>query len=159
MSGWASAGASDAGLAWDYPKPFTLAVAPAADDIDGLKHINNAVYVRWCERVAWAHSGALGLSLADYAKLGRAMVIRRGEYDYLLPSVLGDELMLATWLTASDGKITLERRFQLIRRYDAATLMRGRWALVCVDMASGRPRRMPREFSTAYLAALVDRGE
>lgn len=148
---------SYAGFDWDYPDPFTLAVAPAADDIDGLNHTNNAVYVRWCERVAWAHSGALGLSLADYEGLERAMAIRRGEYDYLLPSVLGDELMLATWLTASDGRITLERRFQLIRRRDAATLMRARWELVCIEMASGRPRRMPREFSAAYLAAIVGR--
>ena len=155
----ASAVGPYAGFDWDYPTPFALDVMPAADDIDGLEHINNAVYVRWCERVAWAHSGALGLSLADYAELGRAMVIRRGEYDYLLPSVLGDELMLATWLTASDGKITLERRFQLIRRRDAATLMRGRWELVCVEMASGRPRRMPHEFTAAYLAAIVDRRE
>ena len=141
---------------WDYPDPFTLSVQPDVDDIDGLKHTNNAVYVRWCETTAWAHSQALGLGLADYQRLDRAMAIRRGEYDYVLPSVLGDELLLATWLTASDGKITLERRFQLIRCSDQATVLRGRWELVCIDLASGRPRRMPREFSTVYLAAIVD---
>ena len=143
-------------FSWDHPNPFTLAVQPGADDIDGLKHTNNAVYVRWCETTAWAHSQALGLGLADYQRLDRAMAIRRGEYDYLLPSVLGDELLLATWLTASDGKITLERRFQLIRCSDQATLLRGRWELVCIDLGSGRPRRMPKEFSAAYLAAIVD---
>jgi len=144
-----------ADFAWDYPHPYTIAVAPAAADIDGLNHTNNAVYVRWCESVAWAHSGSLGLSLADYVRLDRAMAIRRGEYDYLLPSVLGEELLLATWLTASDGRITLERSFQLIRPRDRATLMRGRWQLVCIDMARGRPRRMPGAFSAAYLAAIV----
>lgn len=141
---------------WDYPQPFTLAVQPGVDDIDGLKHTNNAVYVRWCETTAWAHSESLGLGLADYQRLDRAMAIRRGEYDYVLPSVLGDELLLATWLTASDGKITLERRFQLIRGSDQATVLRGRWELVCIDLAGGRPRRMPREFSSVYLAAIVD---
>ncbi|MBS1228640.1 MAG: hypothetical protein H6R17_1917 [Proteobacteria bacterium] len=141
---------------WDYPQPFTLAVRPGFDDIDGLKHTNNAVYVRWCETVGWAHSKALGLELADYQRLDRAMAIRRGEYDYLLPSVLGDELLLATWLTGSDGKITLERRFQLIRPHDRSTVLRGRWDLVCIEMASGRPRRMPKEFAARYLAAIVD---
>ena len=141
---------------WDYPQPFTLAVQPGVDDIDGLKHTNNAVYVRWCETTAWAHSQSLGLGLADYQRLDRAMAIRRGEYDYVLPSVLGDELLLATWLTASDGKITLERRFQLIRSSDQATVLRGRWELVCIDLGSGRPRRMPKEFSAVYLAAIVD---
>ena len=141
---------------WDYPQPFTQAVRPSVDDIDGLKHTNNAVYVRWCETVAWAHSEALGLALADYQRLDRAMAIRRGEYDYLLPSVLGDELLLGTWLADSDGKITLERRFQLIRCSDQATVLRGRWDLVCIELGSGRPRRMPKEFSAVYLAAIVD---
>ena len=140
---------------WDYPNPFTQTVQPGADDIDGLRHTNNAVYVRWCETIAWAHSKALGLDLADYQRLDRAMAIRRGEYDYLLPSVQGDELLLATWLTGSDGRITLERRFQLIRCSDRATVLRGRWELVCIELGSGRPRRMPKEFSTVYLAAIV----
>lgn len=145
-----------AGFDWDYSGPFTLAVVPSVEDIDGLNHTNNAVYVRWCESVAWAHSETLGLSLADYARLDRAMALRRGEYEYLLPSFLGDELMLATWLTGSDGKITLERRFQLVRRRDQTTLLRGRWELVCIEMSSSRPRRMPIDFSAAYLAAMVE---
>jgi acyl-CoA thioester hydrolase len=141
---------------WDYPKPFTLAVAPGAGDIDGLNHTNNAVYVRWCETTAWAHSESLGLGLADYERLDRAMAIRRGEYDYLLPTFLGDELLLATWLSGSDGKITLERRFQLIRLRDHSTVLRGRWDLVCIEMGAGRPRRMPSEFSAVYLSAIAE---
>lgn len=148
-----------ADLQWDCPAPFTLAVLPGVDDIDGLKHINNAVYVRWCEAIGWAHSGALGLGLTDYQRLDRAMAIRRGEYDYLLPCFDGDELLLGTWLSGSDGKITLERRFQLIRLRDRATVLRGRWDLVCIEMSSGRPRRMPPEFSAVYLSALVDGSE
>ncbi|MFZ4538827.1 acyl-CoA thioesterase [Propionivibrio sp.] len=142
---------------WDYPKPFTLAVSPSGGDIDGLNHTNNAVYVRWCETIGWAHSAVLGLSLADYGRLDRAMAIRRGEYDYLLPSVLGDELLLGTWLTGSDGKITMERRFQLIRLRDQSTVLRGRWDLVCIEMSTGRPRRMPTEFSVVYLPAIVEK--
>jgi acyl-CoA thioester hydrolase len=143
-------------LPWDYPNPFTLAVVPGVDHIDGLNHTNNAVYVRWCEAIAWAHSERLGLGLADYVRLDRAMAIRRGEYDYLLPSYLGDELLLGTWLSGSDGKITLERRFQLIRLRDQSTVLRGRWDLVCIEMRSGRPRRMPAEFSAVYLAAISE---
>ena len=139
---------------WDYPRPFTVTIIPAAGDIDGLNHTNNAVYVRWCEEVAWAHSESLGLALSDYRRLDRAMAIRRGEYDYLLPSVQGDELLLGTWLCASDGRLTLERRFQLVRQSDQATILRGRWDLVCIEMSSGRPRRMPKEFIQFYLSAV-----
>ncbi len=140
---------------WDHPLPFTRPVAPRADDIDGLNHTNNAVYVQWCEQVAWAHSESLGLGLADYRRLDRAMAIRRGEYDYLLPTALGDELVLGTWLFAGDGKLAMERRFQLVRPRDGATVLRGRWQLVCIELSSGRPRRMPPAFCDAYLPAVV----
>jgi acyl-CoA thioester hydrolase len=140
---------------WDLPHPFTLPVVPQRADIDGLNHTNNAVYVQWCERVAWAHSEALGLSLADYRRLDRAMAIRRGEYDYVLPTALGDALTLATWLVASDGRLTMERRFQLVRDCNQTTVLRGRWNLVCIELSSGRVRRIPPEFIRVYQAAEV----
>lgn len=129
---------------------------PQGNDIDGLNHTNNAVYVQWCEKIAWAHSESLGLGLADYRRLDRAMAIRRGEYDYLLPTVVDEALTLATWLLPSDGRLTMERRFQLVRHRDRATILRGRWNLVCIELSSGRARRMPPEFLQAYRAASID---
>jgi acyl-CoA thioester hydrolase len=140
---------------WDHPSPFTLSLAPAAEDIDGLDHTNNAVYVRWCGQAGWAHSEALGLGLADYRSLDRAMAIRDAHYDYLLPSFEGEALVLGTWLTASDGRLTMQRRFQLRRAGDGVTLMRGRWTLICIEISSGKPRRMPPEFLAVYEAAIV----
>lgn len=142
-------------LNWDHPQPYTLELSPIAADIDGLDHTNNAVYVRWCEQAGWAHSEALGLSLADYRRLDRAMAIRRSEYDYILPTAAGDQLLLGTWLYATDGKLNMERRFQLLRASDGATVLRGRWGLVCIDISSGRARRMPPEFCDVYLPAVV----
>lgn len=140
---------------WDLPRPFLLRVAPEPGDIDGLDHTNNAVYLRWCEQAGWAHSEALGLSIADYRRLDRAMAIHRGEYDYLLPTQLGDALELATWLLPGDGRLRMERRFQLRRLRDGATVLRGRWQLVCIEISSGQARRMPPEFCAVYLPAAV----
>jgi len=140
---------------WDYPAPHQLQMCPQPADIDGLDHTNNAVYVQWCERVAWSHSHQLGLTLEDYRRLDRAMAIRQGEYDYLLPSFEGEALVLGTWLTAGDGKLAMERRFQLRRSTDGQTLMRGRWSLVCIEISSGKPKRMPPEFIEIYQAAVV----
>ncbi len=137
-------------MPWDYPDPFTLPLVPQADDIDALNHTNNGAYVRWCEKIGWAHSEKLGLGVADYLRLDRAMAIRRGEYDYLLPTQRDEQLTLATWLLAGDGKLTLERRFQLVRDRDQATILRGRWELVCIAISSGQARRMPPEFIHAY---------
>jgi acyl-CoA thioester hydrolase len=79
-------------MTWDYPNPFTRLAVPRPEDIDGLNHTNNAVYVQWCEKIGWAHSESLGLSLQDYRRLDRAMAIRRGGYDSLLPMQLGEAL-------------------------------------------------------------------
>jgi acyl-CoA thioester hydrolase len=142
---------------WDYPDPHRHEVAATPADIDGLNHTNNAVYVRWCEQAAWAHSELLGLALADYHRLDRAMAIRRSEYDYLLPTFAGEALTIGTWLVASDGKARMERRFQIVRQSDGATVLRGGWDLVCIQLSAGRPARMPEEFRAAYLPALVDK--
>jgi len=159
MAGLAARAAyGDMTLDWDFPQPFILAVTPHAGDIDGLNHTNNAVYVRWCEQAGWAHSHSLGLSLDDYRRLDRAMAIRRGEYDYLLPTFVGESLRLATWLVGGDGKLSMERRFQLVRDSDGATVLRGRWDLVCIELSSGRPRRMPAAFLDTYMPLIVTAG-
>ena len=146
-------------LTWDYPQPFTLDLEPKSEDIDGLHHTNNAVYVRWCERIGWAHSEALGLGLADYLRLDRALAIRRADYDYLLPTGLGQPLVLGTWLFGGTDKLTMERRFQLVRPADGATVMRGHWTLVCIEASSGKVRRMPIEFCQIYLPATTATGQ
>ena len=142
-------------MTWDYANPFTIPLTPLADDIDGLNHTNHAVYVRWCEQIGWAHSEKLGLSLADYQRLDRAMAIRRSEYDYLLPTALDDKLTLGTWLVAREGKLMMERRFQLIRDADQLTVLRGRWELICIEISTGKARRMPPEFEHVYRSAMI----
>jgi acyl-CoA thioester hydrolase len=137
-------------LPWDYPKPFTLSVVVQAQDIDVMGHTNNVVYLKWLEQVAWAHSNQLGLDWAAYQRLGRAVVARRHELDYLAASYAGDELVLGTWLADNDGKLSLWRRYQVIRKKDGLTLLRGLTHWVCVDIVTGKPRRQPEEFLQAY---------
>ena len=148
-----------AALPWDYPRPFTLTVKVAADDIDSLNHTNNTVYVKWCERVAWAHSCALGLDLDCYRRLNRAMAINRAQYDYLQASHAGQELALATWITQWDKKLTMIRHFQIVRLADEATLLRAEVGFVCIDLATGKPRRLPREFIEGYGPAVLNESE
>lgn len=146
---------SESTIHWDFPNPFTLALSPQTEDIDGLGHTNNAVYVRWCEQAGWAHSMALGLGVDDYRRLDRGMAIRRGEYNYLLPTAEGEPLLLGTWLIAGDSAVSACRCFQLVRLSDQSTVLRGKWELVCIELSSGRPKRFPAEFKAAYQPAMV----
>ncbi len=141
---------------WDWANPFTVVTTVDDSDIDGLQHTNNAVYVKWCEKVAWAHSVSLGLNLDCYRELDRAMVITRSEFDYLQASYCGDTLQVATWIVGWDGKLTMERRFQIIRESDEQTLLRARMRFACVELSTGRPRRLPQAFKEGYGPAVLE---
>lgn len=150
---------TDLASLWDYPGPHTLQKRVAPDDIDGLNHTNNAVYVKWCEQVAWSHSGALGLDLARYRELDRAMAITRSEYDYLQASREGDQVVVATWILDWDRRLTMSRRFQVIRVSDGVTLLRAAMRFACIELSSGRPRRLPAEFLEGYGPAVLNPNE
>ncbi len=140
---------------WDFPQPHTMTFTVRAEDIDGLQHTNNTVYVKWCEQVAWSHSVVLGLDIAQYQRLDRAMAIARSEFDYLQASRLGDEVVAATWIVNWDKKLTMNRRFQIVRLADGATLLRGAMRFVCIQLSTGKPRRLPREFVDGYGPAVL----
>ena len=140
---------------WDHPHPHTLHTRVSADDIDGLNHTNNAVYVKWCEQVAWSHSVALGLDLDRYRELDRAMAITHSEYNYLQASREGEKVVAGTWIVDWDRKLTMARRFQVIRLDDGATLLRGGMRFACIEISSGKPRRLPPEFIEGYGPAVL----
>lgn len=142
-------------IEWDYPTAFVqqLVVNPGA--IDGLGHTNNASYVIWCEQCAWAHSESLGLSVKDYQALDRGVAIQHAEYDYYRPTFAGDRLAVGTWLVLCDGRLRLERRFQVVHLDQGHTVMRGRWKLVSVTLSTGQVTRLPRIFVETYSAAVV----
>lgn len=140
---------------WDRPDPHALSIVVGADEIDELGHTNNAVYVRWLERCAWQHSEALGLDLASYRQLDRAMVVLRHEIDYLAAAYQGDELQIATWIVQSDKKLRLTREFQICRAADQQTLLRAKSTFVCIALSTGKPKRMPDVFLERYVGAMV----
>jgi len=140
---------------WDYPDPYRLKMRVEPENIDGLYHTNNAVYVDWCQKAAWAHSVALGLDLERYRELDRAMVIAHSEFDYLQASREGDEVTIGTWIVEWDERLTMVRRFQVIRPADGVTLLRAMMRFVCVELSSGRPRRLPKAFISGYGPAVL----
>jgi acyl-CoA thioester hydrolase len=140
---------------WDYPHPHILFTRVQATDIDGLQHTNNVVYVDWCQRAAWDHSVALGLDLERYRALNRAMVITYSEFHYLQASQEGQEIAVATWIVDWDGKLTMARRFQVLRLDDGVTLLRAAMRFACIEISSGRPRRMSPEFIDGYGPAVL----
>lgn len=141
--------ASSVQLSWCLPDPFTIPIAVDASHLDGFGHVNNAVYIRWLEQCAWAHSTAVGLPPASCMVLNRGMAVRRTEVDYLHAALAGDQLVVGNWVT-SVGRLRAERRFEIYRLGDSAKLLQARVEYVCINLQTGRPIRFPAEFSASY---------
>lgn len=135
---------------WDHPSPFIVNVVVKPDYIDDFQHTNNVVYLTWMAKVAWEHSIALGLDFDAYRDVGKGMVVRSHEMEYLGASHEGDKIAIGTWITGNDRKLRLRRRFQMVNEKTGKTLLRGRTDFVCIDIKSGRPTRMPEHYINTY---------
>jgi acyl-CoA thioester hydrolase len=137
---------------WDLPHPHVIVLEVQPDEIDVYEHVNNAVYLTWLDRAAWSHSSALGVSAETCARIRRGMAAHRIEIDYARAAVLGDRVAIGTWIVASDGKLRVTRRFQVLHERAAETLARARTEYVCVNLDTGRATRMPELFTRSYVA-------
>jgi acyl-CoA thioester hydrolase len=118
-------------------------------DVDMTGHVTIAALASLAEDSAIRVSAAHEWPLTRCADEGFAIVLRRHEIELGTPLTLDDEVEIATW--ASD-----RRRFSAIRHYllrrvgDGGIVARFRSLYVWVNVTSGRPLRIPRDFLTSF---------
>jgi acyl-CoA thioester hydrolase len=146
-------------LLWSYtlihpplrlPLAFTSTHQVAPEEIDEYAHVNNAVYLQWLDRIAWTHAARLGTPLASCLAMRRGMAVRHTRIDYLEAALLGDNLLLATWLVACDGRLRCTRRFEILRLGDGKRVVDAEIEYFCLNLDTGKPCRFPREFVESY---------
>ena len=142
-------------VSWDLPEPFIHSRVAVHAEIDGYGHVNNAVYVAWLDDCAWAHSIARGISPELCRSLNRGMAVWRTQINYIGAAMEGDEIEVATWPVHNDCRLRIERRFQIQRKSDGETLLRALLHYVCIDLQTGKAKRMPPEFKQYTVAPAV----
>jgi acyl-CoA thioester hydrolase len=65
-------------------------------------------------------------------------------------ALLGDRLLLATWLVACDGRLRCTRRFEILRLGDGKRVADAEIEYFCLNLDNGKPCRFPREFTQRY---------
>ena len=138
------------GPALRLPSAFTGLHRVGDHEIDEYAHVNNTVYLRWLDSIAWAHSAQLGMPLQRCLELRRGMAIRHTRVDYLEAAVVGDDLLIATWITACDGRIRCSRRFEIARMADGKRVLEAEIDFFCLNLDTGKPCRFPPEFVEYY---------
>ena len=132
------------------PAAFTGTHRVVVEEIDEYEHVNNAVYLQWLDRIAWAHSAELGLPLERCLAIRCGMAVRHTRVDYLEAALLDDILVLATWIVASDHRLRCTRRFEILRVADGRRVLEAEIDFFSLNLDTGRPCRFPREFTECY---------
>tara|TARA_B100001029_G_C15052299_1_gene451703 strand:- start:1208 stop:1654 length:447 start_codon:yes stop_codon:yes gene_type:complete len=135
---------------WDYQNPHVLEFQVLKESIDLLGHVNNKVYLDWCEHVSWDHSKSLGITPKKYLELRCACVVVKNKIEYLGSLFENDRVVISTWITETDSKLKLSRLFQVIRVQDNKTVFRSNVDYVCINLDNYKPTKMPDLFKEAY---------
>jgi acyl-CoA thioester hydrolase len=136
------------------PGVFNMSVRVAWKDIDSVQHVNNAAYLEYVEECGMQVVAAHKWPWKRMAEAGFAIFLRKHQIQYLQPALLGDELELSTW--AYDVKRSTATRHYAIRRAgDGALLAQVHSLGVWVELASGRPIRIPADLMADFAPNLV----
>jgi acyl-CoA thioester hydrolase len=115
---------------------FEVKIEITAEDIDDLNHVNNAVYVKWMDDVAFKHWEHL---TKNEPITDTIWVVSRHEIDYKSEAFLGDEIIAKTYVGNTRG-VTSER---FIEFYKGETLLaKSKTIWVLLDAKSYKPVRI-----------------
>ncbi|MGH7767998.1 MAG: acyl-[acyl-carrier-protein] thioesterase [Candidatus Binatia bacterium] len=134
------------------PSTFSYRFRIRYDELDSFGHLNNAVCVKYLQEAAIQASTDAGYGLRWYEERGTGWVMRRLEIRYHLQVLYGDELQVTTWLSKC-GRIDCFREYDVTRPGDGARVARARAQWVYVGTKTGRPVRLPAEFTDAFSPA------
>ncbi len=128
---------------------FELRHKVAADEIDGLGHVNNLVYLGWFMDAATGHTAACGLSGEFMLEKGEGWVVRRHEIDYLAQVKPQDTVVVKTWIETAE-KASSVRRYEIVNAADGKLVCQGLTVWVWINYGTGRPARIPGKVYKAY---------
>ena len=119
------------------------------DEIDGLGHVNNVVYLKWLQDAAVAHSRANGWPGSRYRELKIGWVARSHFIEYLQPAFVNEEIVVQTWISTLQ-KVKSLRKYRILRPADSQILVRAETNWTFVNYESLAPRRIPTEVSACF---------
>ena len=123
------------------PPVFEMRFEAAAEHIDDLGHVNNAVWVQWIQEIAVAHWRSVAAPEHDEAYF---WVVVRHEIDYLRPAHEGDTVIARTWVGEAPQGARFDRYVEFTGT-DGKVCVSARTFWAIIDRSSGRPIRVPTE--------------
>ena len=136
------------------PGMFTTPRRVEWRDVDGVGHVNNAVYLSFTEDAGIQVGKAFGWTMQRMAEAGFAIIPRQHRIEYLQPALMDDELEIRTWVS-NGRRSTATRHYFIHRAHDGALLARVNTLYVWVSTEGLRPIRIPEAFWKDFEANIV----
>lgn len=127
------------------PGTFRMRRQVAWEELDGRGCVNEGAYLDYVGECGIRVVAAHGWPVARMSAAGFAIILRRHQIEYLAPAFLGDELEIATWV-GHVRRSTAMRYYVVTRPSDGRLLARVHTYAVWLDLATGRPIRVPAHF-------------
>lgn len=115
---------------------FEVKFRVTSADIDDLNHVNNVVYVKWMDEVAFKHWAYL---TSEYPLPEYIWVVTRHEIDYKGQAFLGDDIIAKTWVGETKG-FTSVRVIEFYK--DAILVAKSQTIWAMLDAKTYRPTRI-----------------
>jgi acyl-CoA thioester hydrolase len=119
------------------------------EEIDGLGHVNNVIYLKWLQDAAVEHSSANGWSPRRYREEKIGWVARSHYIEYLQPAFVDQEIIVQTWISTLK-KVKSLRKYRIIRPADSELLVRAETNWAFVNYENLTPRRIPEEVFSCF---------
>ncbi|MEK6851510.1 MAG: thioesterase family protein [Candidatus Thermoplasmatota archaeon] len=121
--------------------PFTTEIPVRFRDIDGMGHVNNAVYFTFMEQVRseWYRRtfGVRAVGEIDF-------ILARAECDFKAPIGYGETVVVTAWVTRV-GDSSFGFRYDLRSKATGTLFATGESVQVMYDYAAGKPKSIPPE--------------
>ncbi len=118
-------------------------------DTDCAGVVHNIVYLRFIEVARTLLAEQLGMGLVEMASSQSFPVVVRTEIDYRRPAKLGDKLVVHGWLESVE-RLRFWCGFEIRRPADDTLIATSRQMLAVIQMPSGKPIRLPEDWSTRF---------
>jgi YbgC/YbaW family acyl-CoA thioester hydrolase len=122
-------------------------------DTDAGGVVHNIAYLRFIETNRTLLAEQLGWKIPEMVSGGTCPVVVRTEIDYRRPARLGDKLVVDGWLESFE-RSRFWCEFTISREADQQQLIACRQMLALVDLASGKPARLPADWTKRYPSLL-----
>lgn len=125
---------------------YSKEIVVTALDLDELNHVNNVRYVQWIQDIAkehWFKNSTTEMNTNHF------WVVASHHIDYKSSAVLNDVISLKTYVTKSDGIMSI-RVVEMHNKKTNKLIVKSETKWCFMDKQSKRPTRIPNEISSLF---------